>query len=57
MTHLPHPPDRHDPSLPIALWIFAAVVIATFFVMAATGSPHLRSTFDPASPPRISTGL
>jgi hypothetical protein len=56
MTHLPHP-DRHDPSLPIALWIFAAVVIATFFVMAATGSPHLRSTFDPPSPPRIWTGL
>jgi hypothetical protein len=46
MIDLPH---KNDPSLPLAMWIFAAVVVVTFFGMVVT-STHvaLRPTFGPA---------
>jgi hypothetical protein len=55
MDHMP-PKDHPDPTLPIAMGIFAAFVIVTFFGMLIT-STHiaLRPTFNPTAPMAVST--
>jgi hypothetical protein len=53
MTHMP-PKDHPDPTLPVAIGIFAAFVIVTFFGMLLTSSQVvLRPTLDPAAPTTI----
>jgi hypothetical protein len=53
MTNLPKR-DHPDPTLPIAMGIFAAFVIVTLFGMLVTSSPVvLRPTLDPSGPATI----
>jgi hypothetical protein len=55
MDHMP-PKDHPDPTLPIAMGIFAAFVIVTFFGMLITGTHiALRPTFNPTAPTAVST--
>jgi hypothetical protein len=50
MTHMP-PKDYPDPTLPIAIGIFAAFMMVTLFGMLMTSSQVvLRPTLDPAAP-------
>jgi hypothetical protein len=54
MINLPQR-DKPDPTLPIAIGIFAAFMIVTFFGMVVTSSPVvLRPTLDPAMPTTVS---
>jgi hypothetical protein len=49
MTHIPK--DHPDPTLPIAIGIFAAFMIVTLFGMLMTSSQVvLRPTLDPSAP-------
>jgi hypothetical protein len=54
MTNTP-PKDNPDPTLPIAMGIFAAFVIVTLFGMLMTSSQVvLRPTLDPAAATTVS---
>jgi hypothetical protein len=54
MTHFPHKDQRCDPSLPLAMWIFAIVVAATLLGMVVTSTPVLHPTIDPSIPATVS---
>jgi hypothetical protein len=53
MTNLSHNGQHHDSRLPPAMWIFAAVVIVTFFGMVVTSSHVLRPILGPTAPTTI----
>jgi hypothetical protein len=54
MTHFPHKDQRRDPSLPLAMWIFAIVAAATLLGMVVTSRAVLHPTIDPSIPAAVS---
>jgi hypothetical protein len=57
MIRSPDKQQYSDPTLPLAMWIFAAVVVVVFFGMVVT-SAHiaLRPSFDPTTVSKLKAG-